>query len=77
MLGTERRVRVYDLAGQKVRREFSLQKGDHKLTSMAVNPKDTHLAVGCDNGTLQLFNLVSGVVSSPIPGLVTNSILFL
>jgi len=66
VLGTERRVRVYDLAGQKVRREFSLQKGDHKLTSMAVNPKETHLAVGCDNGTLQLFNLVSGVVSSPI-----------
>ena len=28
--------------------------------------QDTHVAVGCDNGSLQLTNIVSGVVSLPV-----------
>jgi len=66
-LGQQRKVCIYDFAGQKVRKEFSLQHGIHKLTCMAVNAKESHVAVGCDNGTLQLININSGVVSAPVP----------
>jgi len=65
-VGQQRKISIFDFAAQKVRKEFSLQHGIHKLTCMAVNAKESHVAVGCDNGSLQLVNIVSGVVSQPI-----------
>ena len=63
-IGLENRVVMYDVGRQKIRKEFgSLQ---HCLTCLAVSPKDSHVAVGCNDGTVQLINAISGVISTPI-----------
>ena len=64
-VGTSSSVFLYDLSSNRVRRECKLANKS-ALKCLAVNPKDTHLAVGCNYGTVQIFNARSGVTGFPI-----------
>jgi len=74
-IGLESKVILYDLSHQKVRKELAFyqqqqQQSGHRqnqrLTCLAVNAKDSHLAVGCNDGTLHVLNAISGVASAPV-----------
>ena len=45
-VGQERKVSVYDFAAQKVRKEFGLQHGSHRLSCMAANAKVKIIGLG-------------------------------